>query len=432
MAFDRLKDRINEFAGRSLADEEAVDELVQDVQRSLLQADADVELVQELSDRIREKALKKDIPSGMTRKEHVLNIVYQELAAFLGGEEASPDLQPQRVLLVGLFGAGKTTSAMKLANFYRKRGMTPGLIAADVDRPAAVEQLRQNAEAVDAAFYGDDDADDAAAVVQRGVDRLDGCDVLIVDSAGRDALDEELVDELQAIDAALQPDATYLVVPADIGQSAGEQAERFDAAVGIDGLVVTKLDASAKGGGALSSAAATGAEVAFIGTGERQDDLEVFDPEDYVGRLLGQPDIGVIVEKAEEAVDEDAAEAMMEGEFTMEDFFDQMDQMMGTGALDQMMDRLPFGDQLPDDALEVTERQMEEYRAIMRSMTEEERQDPSIVGRSRADRIAAGAGVERSDVRQMIKQYRQAKNMMEKFSQGGRGGMEKMLQQFGL
>ncbi|MFB6294306.1 MAG: signal recognition particle receptor subunit alpha, partial [Candidatus Nanohaloarchaea archaeon] len=392
-----------------------MDELVTDVQRSLLQADADVALVQELSDTIRERALQKDIPSGLTRKQHVLNIVYEELTRFLGGDEADVELRPQRVLLAGLFGAGKTTTAGKLAAFYRKRGLKPGLIAADVDRPAAVEQLRQNAEQVDAAFYGEDDAEDAAAVVRRGTEDLADCDVVLVDSAGRDAMDEALAEELQEIEAVFDPDATYLVVPADIGQSAGEQAEEFDAAVGIDGLIVTKLDASAKGGGALSSAAATGAPVTFIGTGEEMDDLEVYDPERYVGRLLGEPDIGQIVETAEQAVDEDAAERMVEGDFTMEDFFDQMESMMGTGALDQMMDKLPFGDQIPDDALDVTEQQMETYNAIMESMTPEERADPSIVGKSRADRIAHGAGVERSDVRQMIKQYRQAKNMMEKF-----------------
>ncbi|MDY6773768.1 MAG: signal recognition particle protein Srp19, partial [Candidatus Nanohaloarchaea archaeon] len=218
----------------------------------------------------------------------------------------------------------------------------------------------------------------------------------------------------------------------DLGQSAGEQAETFDSAVGIDGLVVTKIDSSAKGGGALSSAAATGAEVRFIGTGEGMDDLEVYDPESYVSQLLGEPDISSIVRKAEEAVDEEAAERMMEGEFTMEDFFEQMEGMMGTGAIDQVMEKLPFKDEMSEDALEVTEKQLERYRSIMESMTPEERRDPSIVGKSRADRIAEGAGVERSDVRQMIKQYRQAKNMMEKFQGGGKRRMQDMLQQLGI
>ncbi len=432
MAFDRLKERIQEFAGRSLADEEAVDELVTDIQRSLLQADADVELVQELSEDIREEALKKDIPSGVTRKEHVLNIVYQQLTAFLGAERAEVDTRPQRILLLGLMGAGKTTTAAKLATFYRKRGLKPGLIAADVHRPAATEQLRQNAEEVDAEFYGDAESDDAVTVVRDGRRALSDCDVVIVDSAGRDAFDADLADELADIAAAFDPDHAYLVVPADLGQAAGEQAATFDDAVDVDGLIVTKLDTSAKGGGALSSAAAADAPVTFIGTGEGMNDFEVYDPERYVSQLLGEPDIASIVEKAESAVDEETAEKMVEGEFTMEEFFEQMEAMMGSGAMEQMMEKLPFGDSIPDDALDVTELQLERYRAIVKSMTPEEKQDPSIVGKSRADRIAHGAGVERSDVRQMIKQYRQAKNMMERFQDGGRGGMEQMMRQLGF
>ncbi len=433
MAFDRLKDRVRSFAGRSLADEEAVEELVKDIQRALLQADADVQLVQELSDDIRQEALKKDIPSGLTRKEHVLNIVYEHLTAFLGAEAAEVDMGAQRVLLCGLFGAGKTTTAGKLAEFYRKRGLTVGLIAVDVHRPAAYEQLEQTAEEADARFYGEQDGDDAAGIVRRGLNELDA-DVVIVDSAGRDAMNPELQAELEDVSNALRPDHTYLVVPADIGQAAREQAETFDGAVGIDGLVVTKTDASAKGGGALSSAAAAEAPVVFIGTGERLDDLEVYDPERFVSRMLGEPDIGQIVEKAEDAIDEETAEKFMEGEFTMEDFFDQVEQVAGTGAFDQIMDRLPFGDQIPDDALEVQQEKIGTYRAIMHSMTPEEKQDPSIVDKSRADRIAHGAGVERGDVREMIKQYRQAKNVMDKFSGKDmqRGGLDRMMQQLGM
>lgn len=434
MAFEGLKDSIRSFAGRSLADEEAIQELVTDIQRALLQADADVALVKELSEDIKEEAMKRDIPSGLTRKEHVLNIVYKKLTAFMGDEAAEVPVEPQRILLLGLFGAGKTTTAGKLADFYRKRGIKPGLIAADVHRPAAYEQLEQNAEKVDAEFYGEQDSGDAPGIVRRGVQELSDCDVLIVDSAGRDSMNDELREELEGIADALAPDRSYLVVPADIGQAAREQAETFDAAVGIDGVIVTKTDSSAKGGGALSSTAAADAPITFIGTGEGMADLEVYDPERYVSRLLGEPDIGSIVEKAEEAIDEDAAQDFVEGEFTMEQFFDQIESMAGSGALDQVMEQLPFKNKIPDDAMDIQEEKLEVYRGIMDSMTSEERQDPSIVGKSRADRIAQGAGVERSDVREMIKQYRQARNMMEKMSGGGmkRGGMRKMMEQFGF
>ncbi len=435
MAFDKLKDSIRSFAGRSLADEEAVEELVKDIQRALLRADADVQMVRELSDEIKEEALKKDIPSGLTRKEHVLNIVYEKLVDFLGQEQADVEVRPQRILLLGLFGAGKTTTAGKLANFYRKRGLTPGLIAADVHRPAAYEQLKQNAEEAEAAFYGEPDNDDAAEIVKNGTEELADCDVIIVDSAGRDSMNAELQQELKDIETEFEPDNSYLVIPADIGQAARDQAETFNEAVGIDGIVVTKMDSSAKGGGALSSAAETSAPVTFIGTGEGLNDLKVYDPENFVGQLLGEPDIGAIVEKAEEAIDEDAAERFMEGEFTMEDFFEQMQSVASSGMMDQIMDQLPFSkDKLPDNALDVQEQKLGTYQAIMKSMTPEEKEDPKIVNKSRADRIAQGAGVERGDVREMIKQYRQAKNMMDKM--GGknmkRGNMRKMMDQLGF
>jgi signal recognition particle subunit SRP54 len=435
MAFDKLKDSIRSFAGRSLADEEAIEELVKDIQRALLRADADVQMVQELSDEIKQAAMKKDIPSGLTRKEHVLNIVYEQLADFLGEAAADVDLQPQRILLLGLFGAGKTTTAGKLANFFRKRGLQPGLIAADVHRPAAYEQLEQNADEVNAAFYGEPDNDDAAAIVRNGVRELTEVDVVIVDSAGRDSMNAELQQELEDIEQALQPDNAYLVIPADIGQAAREQAETFNDAVGIDGVIVTKMDSSAKGGGALSSTAAASAPVTFLGTGEGMDDLDLYDPEDFVGDLLGEPDIGAIVEKAEEAIDTEAAEKFMEGEFTMEDFFEQLESVSSSGMMDQLLDQMPFSkDKLPDNMMEMQEEKMQTYKAAMNSMTPEEKQDPKVVDKSRADRIAKGAGIERGDVREMIKQYRQAKNMMDKM--GGknmkRGNMRKMMEQFGF
>ncbi len=435
-SFEKLKDSIRSFAGRSLADEEAIEDLVKDIQRALLRADADVQMVRDLSEDIKQDALKKDIPSGLTRKEHVLNIVYDYLVTFLGEAEADITVEPQRILLLGLFGAGKTTTAGKLANFYRKRGLSPvGLIAADVHRPAAYEQLQQNAEQVGAEFYGEPDNDDAAEIVRNGVNELSDCQEIIVDSAGRDSMNTELKQELEDIEAAFNPDNSYLVIPADIGQAAREQAETFQDAVGIDGVIVTKMDSSAKGGGALSSTAAASAPVTFIGTGEEMADLEVYSPEDFVGDLLGEPDIGAIVEKAEEAIDEDAAERFMEGEFTMEDFFEQMDSMSSSGMIDQLLDQMPFSkDKLPDNALEMQEEKIEVYKAAMNSMTPEEKSDPKIVNKSRADRIAQGAGVERGEVREMIKQYRQAKNMMDKMSGKNmkRGNMRKMMEQFGL
>ncbi|MDY6778091.1 MAG: signal recognition particle receptor subunit alpha [Candidatus Nanohaloarchaea archaeon] len=435
MVFDNLKESIKDFAGLGVADREAVEELVQDIQRDLIQADVDIQLVKDLSERIKEQALKEDLPSNLTRKEHVLNIVYEELAGILGDEKAEIEIEPKKILLLGLFGAGKTTSAGKLASFYRKRGMKVGLIAADVHRPAAYEQLQQNAEEAEAAFYGDPDADDAAQVVREGMRELQDCQIIIVDSAGRDSMNDELRQELKEIEDVFNPDEKMLVVPADIGQSAREQAETFDQAVGINGVIITKMDSSAKGGGALSSCAQTEATITFIGTGEELDDLEVYDPESFVAELLGVPDLSSLLEKAQQEIDEEDAQKFMEGDFTLDDFYSQMEKMTSMGGIEKMLDKLPISSKkLPDNVMEMQEDQIETYRHIIDSMTPEEKQDPGVVGSSRASRIAEGSGTSKKEVRQMIKQYRQAKNMMDKF--GGRnmkrGNLKKMMRQMGL
>ncbi len=433
MVFGKLKESIKEFAGMGVADKEDVKALVKDIQRDLIRADVEVSLVKDLTETIENKALKEDLPSSITRKEHVLNIVYEELAGILGGEKPDITAEPKRILLLGLHGVGKTTTAAKIAEFYRKRGLKTGLIAADIHRPAAYEQLKTNAEKADADFYGDPDAESAEKVVKKGMKELSECDVVIVDSAGRDSMNSELEQELRSIEQAFKPDEKILVVPADIGQSAKEHAEQFENAVGVDGVAVSKMDSTAKGGGALTSCYTTGAEVWFIGTGEKVDDIEVYDPEDFVSELLGVPDLSSILEEAREAFDEEDAKKLMEGDFTLKDFYEQMDQVSSMGSMEKMLDMLPFGDKLPDNALDMAEGQVEKYRHIIDSMTEEEMNDPKIIGSSRAERIAKGSGTSRQDVRQMIKQYRQAKNMMDKFSgRNMEGKMKQMMKKMGM
>ncbi|PSH01295.1 MAG: signal recognition particle protein Srp19, partial [Nanohaloarchaea archaeon QH_8_44_6] len=323
--FDKIKESVQKFSSKSVADEEAVNQLVKDIQRDLIRADVDVSLVSELSDEIREEALKQDLPKGLSRKEHVLEIVYNKLEELLG-EEAEVEIEPKTILLCGLYGAGKTTTAGKIADFYRKRELKPGLVCADTDRPAAYDQLKQIAEDIGAEFYGEKHAEDPLEVVRNGREELD-VDVLIVDSAGRNSLNENLREELSEIDMVLEPEDKYLVMPADIGQSARDQAESFDEAVGINGVVVTKMDSSAKGGGALVACQRSGALVNFIGTGEQMDDLKVYDPVDFVSDMLGQPDLGSLLEKIEE-MDKDP-EDILEGEFTLKDFQDQMESVTG-------------------------------------------------------------------------------------------------------
>ncbi len=427
--FDRVKESIQKFSGKSGVDKEAVEELVKDIQRDLIQADVDVGLVSELSDEIREESL-GDKKQGLSRKEHVLEVVYNKMEELLG-EEPEIEIQPQKILLSGLYGAGKTSTAGKLADYYRKRGLKPGLIAADTDRPAAYDQLKQLAEQADVEFYGEPEAENPSKVVERGLKELD-VDVLIVDSAGRNSLDGDLKEELSEMNNVLNPDNSFLVMPADIGQSAKDQALSFDEAVGINGVIMTKMDSSAKGGGALVACSTSGSQVKFIGTGEQLADLEVYDPVKYVSDMLGQPDLESLLEKVEEL--ETNPEELLEGEFTLEQFRDQIAQVTETGMMEEMMQQLPFGGKMPDNISQMTEEKANAYEFIMDSMTDEEIQDPSKINKSRRERIAEGSGTDTGEVRELIKHFNQTKNMMNKFDKGSmkRGNMQDMMQKLGL
>lgn len=427
--FDRVKESIEKFTSKSGIDEEAVEELVKDIQRDLIQADVDVGLVSELSDEIREEALGEK-KAGLSRKEHVLETVYNKMEGLLG-EESEIEIKPQKILLCGLYGAGKTTTAGKLADYYRKRGMKTGLIAADTDRPAAYDQLKQLAEDAEAEFYGDPEAEDPSKVVEKGLEKIDA-DVIIVDSAGRDSLDNQLKQEITDVEEKLNADESYLVMPADIGQSAGDQASNFDDAVGLTGVVVTKMDSSAKGGGALIACSESGAKIKFVGTGEKLGDLERYDPVKYVSEMLGQPDLNSLLEKVEEL--ETNPEEMLEGEFTLEDFRSQIEQVTETGMMEEMMKQLPMGGKLPDNISQMTSEKADKYSFIMDSMTEEETEEPSLINKSRAERIAEGSGTKPGEVRELVKHFRQTKNMMDKFDKGSmkRGNMQKMMQKLGF
>jgi len=428
--FDKIKDSIQKFSSSNTADEEAVEQLVKDIQRDLIKADVDVSLVSNLSDEIREESLgdKKD---GLSRKEHVLEVVYNKLENLLG-EKSEIEIEPQTILLAGLYGAGKTTTTGKLADFYRKRGMKVGVIAADTDRPAAYNQLKQIADDVDANFYGEKNAEDPVKVVQNGKKELD-VDVLIVDSAGRNSLNSELKEELSDMEKTLQPDQKYLVIPADIGQSARKQAENFNEAVGLSGVIVTKMDSSAKGGGALVACDHADISVKFIGTGEKMGDLEIYDPVDFVSDMIGQPDLESLLEKIEE-LDTDP-EAILEGEFTLEDFQEQMASVTDSGMMEEMMSQLPFSsDQIPDNVANLTEGKIGSYNTIIDSMTQKEINDPSVINKERRERIAEGSGTTVEEVQELIKHYRQTKNMVDKFDKKSmkRGNMQNMMQKMGL
>ena len=421
--FGKLKDALTKFARIGVADKGAVEELVKDLQRTLIAADVDVGLVFELSKRIKEEALSEKIPAGLTRKEHVVKIVYSEVVKFLGENAPEIALKPKKILLVGLFGSGKTTTASKLAKFYMKKGMSVGLIAADTYRPAAVEQLKQLGKALGVEVYGTDEKD-ASKVAKDGLKHFSGKQVVIVDSAGRSALDEDLRKELKDISKAVKADERLLVLSGDIGQAAKKQAVEFNEIARLTGVILTKMDSSAKGGGALSACHAANTNVQFIGTGEKAGDFEVYDPTRFVSRMLGMGDLEGLLEKAKDAMDPEKAQELMEGEFTLESFYAQMEGMKKMGSFGKIMEMIPGmgAMKLPKHMMDEQEGKMQLWKYIIDSMTPEEKRDPDDIDSSRMQRIAKGAGTETSEVKNLIKNFRQIRKMLKKFQSGGMKG----------
>lgn len=417
-----LKGTLKKIANAVYVDSKLIKEVVRDIQRALLQADINVKLVLELSKKIEKRALEEKPPAGMSNREHVIHIVYDELVNILG-ESRELSMKKQVIMMVGLYGQGKTTTCGKLAIYFKKKGLRPALIAGDVHRPAAYEQLKQIAEKVEVPFYGDNKEKDAVKVVKDGLDKFKrSSDVIIVDTSGRHKLEDDLIKEMTDIFKATKPDEKLLVMDAAVGQQAGPQAKAFHDAINITGIVLTKLDGTAKGGGALSAAAEVGAPIVFIGTGEHSSDFETFDPARFISRLLGMGDIKSLLEKAEESLKgkdaEKTARRMMSGKFTLHDMYDQMDMLSGMGPLKKVAEMLPggFSSRLKDADMDNTQDKLKKFRFIMDSMTDEEMNDPSIVRSSRIKRIARGAGVENKDVKELLKYYDMTKRMMKGFS----------------
>jgi len=327
-------------------------------------------------------------------------------------------------MMVGLYGMGKTTSCGKLAVYFKKKGLRPALIAGDVHRPAAYDQLRQIAEKIEVPFYGDKKEKDAVRIIKEGLNRFHrNSDVIIVDTSGRHKLEDDLIDEMKEIFRAAKPNEKLLVMDATIGQQAGPQAKAFNEAIGITGIILTKMDGTAKGGGALSAAAEVGAPILFIGTGEHMSDFDRFDPAGFISRLLGMGDIKSLLEKAEESLRgkkeaEKTARRILSGKFTLNDMYEQMNMISGMGPLQKIAEMLPIGfsDKLQNVDMEDTQRKLQRFRVIMDSMTNEEMENPDIIKASRIKRIARGAGVENRDVKELLRYYNMTKRMMKGFS----------------
>ncbi len=424
MALDHLGsslyDAIKKLFKASVVDEAAVKELVRDIQRALLQADVNVKLVLDISKRIEERALKERVPPGISRREHVIKVVYEELTRFLGERAITVTLEPGKrktIMLVGIQGSGKTTNAAKLARYFQKRGLKSALLCADTFRPGAYAQLQQLANRINVPIYGDVKAKDPLKVVNEGLEQFADKDVIIIDTSGRHKEEQELIKEMKMLENHIKPDEVMLVIDGTIGQQALAQAKAFNEATPIGSILVTKLDGSARGGGALSAVAGTGAPIKFIGTGEKVEDIEPFMPSRFVGRLLGMGDLETLLEKVREAevkVPEKKAKAILSGKFTLTDMYEQFEAMKGMGTFRKLLKMLPgMSYDIPEEMLNTAEDRLEKWRVMIQSMTPQEKENPKVFNASRMKRVAKGSGTSEKEVKELLKQYVMMRRMLK-------------------
>lgn len=417
-----LRNTLEKIAKASYVDKKLMKSVVKDIQRALLSADVDVKLVLKLTKEVERRALEEKPAGGVSEREHVIKIIYEELVNILGGARDIP-LERQKIMMVGLYGQGKTTTIGKMARYFSKKGLSVGVVAADVHRPAAYDQLAQLAEQAKVPVYGEPGNKDAVAIAEEGVKRFAKKDITIVDTSGRHKLEQDLIDEMEQIYRVTGVGERFLVIDAAVGQQAGPQAQAFHDSVDVTGVILTKLDGTAKGGGAISAVSVTKAPIVFIGTGEHLDDLEKFDPPRFISRLLGMGDIQTLLEKAQEVMDEKTAEEsakkLMKGKFTLKDMYEQMGMLTKMGPLQKLLNLLPGSFGMPgmgdmsDKAMADAKNNIKRYRVIMDSMTDEELENPNIIKFSRLERIAYGAGVKIAEVRSLLKYYRMSKKTMK-------------------
>jgi signal recognition particle subunit SRP54 len=426
MAIDRLGSSLYEAIKKvfkaSVVDEAAVKELVRDIQRALLQADVNVQLVLAISKQIEERALKEKVPPGISRREHVIKVVYEELTRFVGDKPVPIKMEPGRkriIMLVGIQGSGKTTHAAKLARYFQKRGLKPALICADTYRPGAFAQLQQLASRINVPSFGDSKAKDPIKVVNEGLKQFADKDLIIVDTAGRHKEEQDLIKEMKDLEKHIKPDEVMMIIDGTIGQQALIQAKAFHDATPIGSIIVTKLDGSARGGGALSAVAATGAPIKFIGTGEKIEDIEPFIPSRFVGRLLGMGDLETLLEKVHDAeikVPEKKAKAILSGKFTLTDMYEQFEAVRGMGPIKKIFKMLPgMSYDVPEEMLNTAEGRLEKWRVIIQSMRPDEKDNPKLLNSSRVKRVARGSGTSEKEVKELLKQYVMMQKMMKMF-----------------
>ena len=426
MVLDRLGSSLNDALRKvfraPVMDEKTVKELVRDIQRALLQADVNVKLVLEVSKRIEERALKEKVPPGVSRREHVVKVVYEEITRFLGEKSVSLKIEPGKrkvIMLLGIQGSGKTTASGKLAKYFQKRGLKTALVCTDTYRPGAYDQLKQLADRANIAVYGEPKEKNAVKIAVHGLKQFKDYDLVIIDTAGRHKEEAGLIAEMKKLEKTIKPDESILVIDGTIGQQAAIQAKALHEASPIGSILVSKLDGSARGGGALSAVAAIGAPIKFISSGEKLEDIEAFVPSRFVGRLLGMGDLQSLVEKVRDAevkVPEKKARAFMSGKFTLTDMFEQFESMKKMGPLKGILKMIPgMGYNIPDEQMNLAEDALKKWRVIIQSMTPKEREKPKILSSSRIRRVARGSGTTEKEVKQLLTQYNQMRKMMKTF-----------------
>lgn len=446
-----LRSALKKIVGATDINEDLIDSICKDVQRSLLQSDVNVKLVISITKNLKERAINEKPPKGLSRKDHIITILYSELAMLLGysgetiktveksreSDDKVISFKPGKqniILMLGIQGSGKTTVTAKLARWLTRHGYRVGVIGADTWRPGALTQLKMNCSRINVDVYGEEQNKDAVSIVTDGLEyfRHEGIDIIVIDTAGRHKEETSLLAEMNSMYKVVKPDLVLLVIDGTIGQQAYSQARAFHDAASVGGIIITKLDGTAKGGGALASAAATSSRVMFIGTGERIDDLEQFSPTRFVGKLLGMGDIKALLEMAkslELQADENQTKRLLSGKISIEDFYAQMENV-GKMGFRNVIDSLPgLSGMIKEDDLDVLQGKMEKWRFIIQSMTRKEKKDPDLINDSRRKRIARGAGMTEHDIKDLIKQYNNSKTMMKQTK--GRQ-MQGMLRKFGF
>jgi len=423
-----LRKATDKLANAIFLDKNLVDSIIKDLQRALIEADVNVFLVKQLSDKIRKTAVDERI-KGIEKKEHIIKLLHDELIKILGEYKQLKLKHGQnKIMLLGLYGAGKTTTISKLGNYFAKRGNKVALIGLDIHRPAASEQLKQLAEKNKLNYFIEPSEKDPLKIWKNHKKELQKSNLVLIDTAGRHTLDKDLIKEIKSLNKEIKPTEIILIMPADIGQAAKQQAQEFKEAMNISGVIITRMDSTAKAGGALTACAETNAPVYFITTGEKINDIEEFDPERFLSRLLGMGDLQSLIEKIKSVTNEKEQEKIQkrleEGKLSLTDVVEQVKQMGSLGGFDKIKSMIPgLGKaKIPDNALENQQEKIAKWEHIIKSMTPEEKNNPELLEKqtSRMARIAKGAGVHTSNIRSLLKQYK----MLNEMVKGGIGDMD--------